>query len=160
MGQKLLKKYLSILIFSVILFSCSENIESEPKIYVTPQHEIPNYENMEWINSDSISIGNQIGEGKIVLIDFWTYTCVNCIRTFPFLNEWDDKYRDDGLVIIGVHTPEFEFEKKIKKIKNSMNKHNLSYPVVLDNDFDIWNEFNNRYWPAKYLFNARISLNS
>ena len=151
----MLKKYLSILIFSVILFSCSENIESEPKIYVTPQHEIPNYENMEWINSDPISIGNQIGEGKIVLIDFWTYTCVNCIRTFPFLNEWDDKYRDDGLVIIGVHTPEFEFEKKIKNIKNSMNKHNLSYPVVLDNDFDIWNEFNNRYWPAKYLFNAR-----
>ena len=151
----MLKKYLSILIFSVILFSCSENIESGPKIYVTPQHEIPNYENMEWINSDPISIGNQIGEGKIVLIDFWTYTCVNCIRTFPFLNEWDDKYRDDGLVIIGVHTPEFEFEKKIKNIKNSMNKHNLSYPVVLDNDFDIWNEFNNRYWPAKYLFNAR-----
>ena len=96
MGQKLLKKYLSILIFSVILFSCSENIESGPKIYVTPQHEIPNYENMEWINSDPISIGNQIGEGKIVLIDFWTYTCVNCIRTFPFLNEWDDKYRDEG----------------------------------------------------------------
>ena len=151
----MLKKYLSILIFSVILFSCSENIESEPKIYVTPQHEIPNYENMEWINSDPISIGNQIGEGKIVLIDFWTYTCVNCIRTFPFLNEWDDKYRDDGLVIIGIHTPEFEFEKKIKNIKNSMNKHNLSYPVVLVNDFDIWNEFNNRYWPAKYLFNAR-----
>ena len=110
---------------------------------------------MEWINSDPISIGNQIGEGKIVLIDFWTYTCVNCIRTFPFLNEWDDKYRDDGLVIIGVHTPEFEFEKKIKNIKKSMNKHNLTYPVVLDNDFDIWNEFNNRYWPAKYLFNAR-----
>ena len=151
---KLLKKYLSILILAAILFSCSEDIKSEPEIYITPQHEIPNYENTLWINSDPISIGGQVGEGKIVLVDFWTYTCVNCIRTFPFINEWNSKYKDDGLVIIGVHTPEFEFEKKIKNIKKSVEENNLDYPIVLDNDFDIWNEFNNRYWPAKYLFNS------
>lgn len=150
----MIKKYFLMLLFSLVFISCSEPKVENSKIYITPQYEIPNYETMEWVNSDPISIGNLLGEGKVVLIDFWTYTCVNCIRTFPFIKEWNDKYEDNGLVIIGVHTPEFEFEKELKNIKNSIDKNSLDYPVVLDNDFDIWNEFNNKYWPAKYLFNS------
>jgi thiol-disulfide isomerase/thioredoxin len=122
---------------------------------IKSEFDIPNYLEKEWINSSPISIGNTLNEDKVVLIDFWTYTCVNCIRTFPFLVEWNEKYKDKGLVIIGVHTPEFEFEKEIANIKNSVEKNNLSYPIVLDNDFEIWDEFKNRYWPAKYLFNSR-----
>ena len=146
-------KFLNLLFLLLAILSCSE-VEQE-SVYIDPDHEIPDFQDLEWINSDPISIGESIGDGEIVLIDFWTYTCVNCIRTFPFLNEWDQKYRDSGLKIIGVHTPEFEFEKEIKNIKKSVEKHNLQYPIVLDNDFEIWDEFKNRYWPAKYLFNSK-----
>ena len=146
-------KFLSLLFLLLTMASCSE-IEQE-NVYINPDHEIPDYQNLEWINSDPISIGESIGNGEIVLIDFWTYTCVNCIRTFPFLNEWNQKYKDDGLKIIGVHTPEFEFEKVKKNIIKSVKKNNLEYPIVLDNDFEIWDEFKNRYWPAKYLFNTK-----
>ncbi len=106
-------KFLSLLFLLLTMVSCSET--EQENVYIDPDHEIPDYQNLEWINSDPISIGESIGNGEIVLIDFWTYTCVNCIRTFPFLNEWNQKYKDDGLKIIGVHTPEFEFEK-VKKI--------------------------------------------
>ncbi len=93
-------------------------------------------------------------KGKVVLIDFWTYTCINCIRTLPFLVEWDEKYRDDGLVIIGVHTPEFPFEKEYANVKMAMEKYGIKYPVVQDNDYATWNAYKNRYWPHKYLIDA------
>lgn len=89
--------------------------------------------------------------GKVVLIDFWTYSCINCIRTLPHLVEWDKKYRDMGLVIIGVHTPEFEFEKDIKNVKEAMKKYGIEYIVVQDNDYATWSAFKNRFWPRKYL---------
>ena len=89
--------------------------------------------------------------GKVVLIDFWTYSCVNCIRTLPFLKAWDDKYRDSGLVIIGVHSPEFEFEKDLGNVQSAVQDFGIGYPVVQDNDFRIWRAYNNHYWPAKYL---------
>ncbi len=89
--------------------------------------------------------------GKVVLIDFWTYTCVNCIRTFPFLREWHDKYADQGLVIVGVHSPEFEFEKKRENVEAAVAKHGMRWPIVQDNDFETWRNYNNLYWPAKYL---------
>ena len=92
--------------------------------------------------------------GKVVLVDFWTYTCINCIRTLPHLVEWDRKYRDKGLVIIGVHTPEFEFEKKKENVEMAMEKYGITYPVVQDNNYATWRAFGNRYWPHKYLFDA------
>jgi len=97
--------------------------------------------------------GLQISDfrGKVVLIDFWTYTCINCIRTLPFLTAWDEKYRDMGLVIIGVHTPEFEFEKNIDNVKEAMERHGIEYIVVQDNEYGTWNAFKNRFWPRKYL---------
>jgi len=103
-----------------------------------------------YINTDS-SIKIQNLKGKVVLVDFWTYTCINCIRTMPYLRSWYDKYTDDGLVIVGVHTPEFEFEKKIENVQDAVEKYELKYPVVQDNNYATWNAYNNRFWPRKYL---------
>ena len=103
----------------------------------------------EWINSEALKIGDL--RGQVVLIDFWTYTCVNCIRTLPFLKIWHSKYADDGLVIIGVHTPEFRFEHEIDNVRQAVSDYGIGWPVVQDNDFKTWNAFSNRYWPAKYL---------
>jgi thiol-disulfide isomerase/thioredoxin len=102
-----------------------------------------------WINSEPFTLESQ--RGNVVLIDFWTYTCINCIRTFPYLKEWHEKYADKGLVILGVHTPEFEFEKIRENVISAMEKHGLKYPVAQDNDFGTWRAFENRFWPAKYL---------
>ena len=90
-------------------------------------------------------------KGKVVLYDFWTYSCINCIRTLPFITAWDEKYSDQGLLIIGIHSPEFEFEKNIDNVKMAVAKYGIKYPVVLDNDKKIWDAFENRYWPRKYI---------
>ncbi len=101
-----------------------------------------------WFNSKPLRL-EQL-KGKVVIIDFWTYTCINCQRTFPYLRRWHEKYKDKGLVIIGVHSPEFEFEKNEKNVAQAIKDFDLSYPIVQDNDFATWRAFNNRYWPAKY----------
>ena len=102
-----------------------------------------------WINSDPFTLESKLGQ--VVLVDFWTYTCINCIRTFPYLREWHEKYADAGLVIVGVHTPEFEFEKIRENVVDAVGKFGLKYPVAQDNDFATWRAFENRFWPAKYL---------
>ena len=102
-----------------------------------------------WINSPPLTF--QGLRGKVVLVDFWTYTCVNCIRTFPYLRSWHEKYADAGLVILGVHTPEFEFEKDFDNVSEAAANHGIAWPIALDNDYDTWDAFDNRYWPAKYL---------
>ena len=102
-----------------------------------------------WINSEPITFEEQ--RGKVVLVDFWTYTCVNCIRTLPYLKAWHEKYADKGLVIVGVHTPEFEFEKDRDNVIEATEGFGLEWPIAQDNDFRTWRAFNNRYWPAKYL---------
>lgn len=89
--------------------------------------------------------------GKVVLIDFWTYTCINCIRTLPHVTAWYEKYKDDGLVVVGVHTPEFEFEKNTANVENAIKQYKINYPVAQDNNFKTWNAYANRFWPAKYL---------
>ena len=103
----------------------------------------------EWINSEPLALDSL--RGNVVLIDFWTYTCVNCIRTLPFLREWHDRYADEGLVIVGVHTPEFEFEKIYENVVDATVEDGVVWPVVQDNDFAVWRSYSNRYWPAKYL---------
>ena len=103
----------------------------------------------EWVNSEPLTMEGL--RGKVVLIDFWTYTCVNCIRTLPFLREWHDRYADEGLVIVGVHTPEFEFEKVYDNVVQATKDEGVAWPVVQDNEFSVWRSYNNRYWPAKYL---------
>ena len=102
-----------------------------------------------WINSPALTMEEL--QGQVVLIDFWTYTCVNCIRTLPHLKEWHAKYADKGLTIVGVHTPEFEFEKVTENVVNSVEEYGLSWAMAQDNDFKTWRAYSNRYWPAKYL---------
>ena len=102
-----------------------------------------------WINSEPITFEEQ--RGKVVLVDFWTYTCINCIRTLPFLKAWHEKYADKGLVIVGVHTPEFDFEKDRDNVIEATEGFGLEWPIAQDNDFKTWRAFSNRYWPAKYL---------
>jgi len=102
-----------------------------------------------WINSEPLTIEEL--RGKVVLVDFWTYTCVNCIRTFPYLREWNARYADDGLVIVGVHSPEFEFEKDYSNVLQATKENGIIWPVAQDNDFKTWKSYSNRFWPAKYL---------
>ena len=108
-----------------------------------------------WINSDPTSIAELTSQGKVVLVDFWTYTCVNCLRTLPFLREWQEKYSDNGLVILGVHAPEFDFEKELENVQRAVDEEEIEWPVALDNEMSTWRSFNNRYWPAKYLIDTR-----
>jgi thiol-disulfide isomerase/thioredoxin len=91
----------------------------------------------------------------VVLIDFWTYTCINCIRTLPYLRAWDGRYRDDGLTIVGVHTPEFTFEREAANVERAVAQNRLRYPVAQDNDYATWSAWGNQYWPAKYLIDGR-----
>jgi|SRR3989344_3438568 len=106
-------------------------------------------ENLTWLNTSPLSMAKL--QGKVVLVDFWTYSCINCQRTLPYLKKWWDKYSKSGLEIIGVHSPEFEFEKKIENVKEALIKYQVEWPVVLDNELKVWHLFANHYWPAKYL---------
>lgn len=102
-----------------------------------------------WINSPPLTL-DQL-KGKVVLIDFWTYSCINCIRTFPYLRRWYETYKDKNFLIIGVHTPEFEFEKNEKNVKDAVKRFQLMYPIAMDNQYQTWQAFYNSYWPAHYL---------
>ena len=105
-----------------------------------------------WINSEPLSLSTNL-RGKVVMVDFWTYSCINCIRTIPYLRSWYEKYKEQGFVLVGVHSPEFEFEKDGDNVRRAMIDLGVPYPVVQDNGFDIWNAYNNHYWPAHYLIN-------
>jgi thiol-disulfide isomerase/thioredoxin len=107
----------------------------------------------EWVNSDPLTARDL--RGKVVLVDFWTYTCINWLRTLPYIRAWAARYRDEGLVMIGVHTPEFEFESDLGNVRRSVRDMGVDYPVAIDNDYAIWEAFNNRYWPALYFLDAQ-----
>ncbi len=109
-----------------------------------------------WINSEPLTLA-QLRE-KVVLIDFWTYSCINCIRTLLYITAWDAAYRDKGLVIIGVHTPEFEFEKSKANVEAAVASHGIRYPVATDNDYATWRAFKNNYWPRKYLIDKNGNI--
>jgi thiol-disulfide isomerase/thioredoxin len=118
-------------------------------------HEFP--PGLTWLNVEKpLKTSDLIN--KVVLVDFWTYSCINCIRTMPFLKEWYRKYKKYGFEIIGVHAPEFDFERDIFNVKNAIKYFNIEYPVVLDNDLKLWTIYNNHYWPAHYIFDAQGKL--
>lgn len=127
-------------------FSFTETKEGTlPKIAAAP--EIVGID--QWLNSNPLTIKDL--KGKVVLIDFWTYSCINCLRTLPYLTRWYDTYKDQGFVIIGVHTPEFEFEKQASNVQMAIEKYGIHYPVPLDNHYKTWENYSNNYWPAHYL---------
>jgi thiol-disulfide isomerase/thioredoxin len=103
-----------------------------------------------YLNTTPEELKKQI-ENKVVLYDIWTYSCINCVRTLPYITAWDDKYEEQGLLVIGIHSPEFEFEKNPENVKMAIEKYGIGYPVVMDNDMETWKAFENRYWPRKYI---------
>ncbi len=105
----------------------------------------------QWFNSEPLTLAGLREEGRVVLVDFWTYTCVNCLRTLPFLNDWHEKYADRGLTIVGVHSPEFEFEHRPEHVQAAIRAQGIAYPVAQDNQMQTWAAFHNSVWPAKYL---------
>jgi thiol-disulfide isomerase/thioredoxin len=149
--------FLSALLFSVTVISSNytqskvqditQNTEKKP--YKIP--EFTHHEANEWINSEPLTVKDL--KAKVVLIDMWTFDCWNCYRSFPWLNSLEEKYQNQGLQIIGVHTPEFDHEKIQANIEAKVKKFKLHYPIMIDNDFSYWRALNNRYWPAYYLVN-------
>lgn len=103
-----------------------------------------------YINTSPEKLQEELKD-KVVLYDIWTYSCINCVRTLPYITEWNEKYSDEGLVIVGIHSPEFEFEKNENNVRMAVDKYGITYPVVLDNDMETWKAFENRYWPRKYI---------
>jgi len=132
-----------------------EMMEKQTTTPTRPYIEIQNPSG--FVNTQGITIGEQIGK-KVVLVDILTYSCINCVRTFPYLNAWYDKYKDDGLEIIGIHTPEFAFEKKKGNVEEAMQKYGIKFPVVLDNDYSTWRAYKNNYWPRKYLIDINGNI--
>jgi len=110
-----------------------------------------------FVNTDGITIGELVGK-KIILVDFMTYSCINCQRTFPYVKAWYEKYKDQGLEIVAIHTPEFAFEKDIDNVQKAMEENGINYPVVLDNDYATWRAYKNNYWPRKYLIDINGSI--
>jgi thiol-disulfide isomerase/thioredoxin len=109
-----------------------------------------------WLNSDPLTINSL--KGKVVLVDFWTYSCINCIRTLPYVTKWYDTYHDKGFVVVGVHTPEFAFEKDTGNVARAIQQFGIHYPVAQDNNYGTWNAYNNSYWPAEYLIDQNGNI--
>jgi len=108
---------------------------------------------VEWLNSEPLS--RESLHGKVVLVDFWTYECINCLHTLPYVNQWAKKYAQDGLVVIGVHTPEYAEEKIPANVRQQVRRLGIGYPVAIDSNYSIWRAFDNQYWPAHYLIDAK-----
>ena len=106
----------------------------------------------EWLNSPPLSL--EALKGKVVLVDFWTYSCINCLRSIPYVRAWAEKYKDHGLVVIGVHAPEFAFERNVANVKTALGTFKIGYPVAIDNEYKIWRSFENEYWPAHYFIDG------
>src|SRR5262245_23084040 len=128
------------------LFGCAEANDRPPRELAAIGNEA------QWINSSRLAPSTLAG--KVVVVDFWTYTCINWLRTLPYVRAWAQKYRE-GLVVIGVHTPEFGVERNVDNVRRAVQQMRIEYPVVIDNDYSIWRAFNNQYWPALYFVDAR-----
>lgn len=106
-----------------------------------------------WFNSEPLTLEGL--KGKVVLVEFWTYDCINCIRVLPHVKEWHERYKDEGLVVVGIHTPEYGRERIPANVEKAIKRFKITYPVAQDNEYKTWNAFENRYWPALYLFNEK-----
>ena len=141
-------------LFLGVIFSLahSDKSDSSPLPTLYPAPEFSGLAN--WINSREIKSMREL-RGKVVLVDFWTYSCFNCVNTFPYVQGWHEKFKDDGLVVLGIHAPEFAFERDTNNVKNAVKKYGLTYPIALDNGFKLWRAYKNRYWPAFYLIDKQ-----
>ncbi|MBI4044546.1 MAG: redoxin domain-containing protein [Candidatus Diapherotrites archaeon] len=165
-AHKILLAAAVVLIIAAILFLKNPFVQEPPVLPQTQENESPERKEepspypvapeiigiQGWINSEPLTLASL--RGKVVLVDFWTYSCINCIRTLPYLKQWHEKYSDMGFVLIGVHSPEFDFEKKPENVQMAANEFSLTYPIALDSDMETWRNYKNRFWPAKYLIDA------
>jgi thiol-disulfide isomerase/thioredoxin len=118
------------------------------------EREMPPLEGaVRWLNSPPLTKAGL--KGKVVLVEFWTYSCINCQRSIPHVRAWEEKYRSQGLVVIGVHTPEFDSEKDEDNVRQALKDLKITYPVAVDNEYEIWRAFDNQYWPAHYFVDAQ-----
>lgn len=131
-----------------------QNANQLPRLAKAPELVDP----QNWINSQPLTLASL--KGKVVIVDFWTYSCINCIRTIPYLNAWHQTYKDQGLVILGVHTPEFPFEKELSNVQNAVKDFKIQYPVFQDNSYKTWEAYDNHYWPAKYIIDKEGFIRS
>jgi thiol-disulfide isomerase/thioredoxin len=136
------------------IVGCEMRETGSAALQLPVEGELPSLGNVtEWLNSEPLKTENL--RGKVVLIDFCTYTCINWLRQLPYVRAWHEKYKDRGLVVIGVHTPEFEFEKNLDNIRPALKDMRIDYPVAVDNDYAIWRAFENQYWPALYFIDRQ-----
>jgi thiol-disulfide isomerase/thioredoxin len=134
--------------------SASLSEESAPFRIAAVQGNAPSFVGISsWHNSAPLDIASL--RGKVVLVDFWTYGCINCVNTLPHVTALNAKYRDQGLVVVGIHTPEFPFERSASNVQAALKRHGITYPVAQDNDSKTWNAYDNRYWPAQYIVDQR-----
>ncbi|GLR85735.1 thioredoxin family protein [Bradyrhizobium iriomotense] len=136
---------------AVIPGICDEAARPAPTVTAAASQQVaPDFTGISnWFNSKPLSLADL--RGKVVLVDFWTYGCVNCVNTLPHVTELYAKYKDKGLVVVGVHTPEFPFERSASNVQAALKRHGISYPVAQDNDSRTWNAYRNQYWPAQYI---------
>lgn len=135
-----------------LLPDSNKNID-ESKLFNVEAYDAPEFKNLgPWINSEPLTIEGL--KGKVVMLDFWTYSCINCIRNNPYLEKWYQTYKDYGFTVVGAHAPEFAFEKNIENVRKAVNDQKLSYPTGLDNNFDTWNTYENQAWPTSYMIDA------
>lgn len=132
-------------------------VKLQPVVMTEPSSQLPSLSGgTGWVNGDPVTSDSL--RGKVVLIDFWTWDCINCQHTLPHVRDWAQKYQAQGLVVIGVHTPEYPWEKPLASVQKAVTKWQLPYRVVTDNNYKIWNAFGNQYWPAHYYFDAKGQL--
>jgi thiol-disulfide isomerase/thioredoxin len=140
---------------AVAIAACSAGGGLPLPVGTPPGHPAPEVEGLtEWTNSPPLTLAGLRAENRVVLVDFWTYTCVNCLRTLPYLKLWHERYAGAGLVILGVHAPEFDFERDPENVRRAIQAHGIGWPVALDNQMKTWDAFLNYAWPAKYLVSA------
>jgi thiol-disulfide isomerase/thioredoxin len=145
------KKLTAVACFALTAVSVGATAHAEPLKNPRPAPEFTGID--KWLNSTPLTM--QQLRGKVVLVDFWTYTCINCINTLPYVKDWYQKYKDQGLVVVGVHTPEYPFERNTDNVKTAIKHFDIRYPVAQDNSYATWTAYNNQYWPGFYLIDKK-----
>ena len=170
-------KLTTFFLSSILLASCSRSQTMDSKTITLPPNRVALAASIEDLRGEPVNMPKlptgyaperymnvkaeelpSLVKGKVVLLDIWDYTCVNCIRTLPYITSWAEKYKDKGLVIIGIHSPEFDFEKDPANLSAAVKRFGLTYPIIADNEYEIWNSLANKYWPAKHIFDANGKL--
>ncbi len=146
-----IRKKFTALLRVVVVFSFAGIVSSAA--YAGVGMPAPEISGHSWLNSEPLVLAEL--KGKVVLLEFWTFGCYNCRNVEPYIKTWYQKYGDKGLVVIGVHAPEFSYERVLKNVQSYVREHAIQYPIAIDNDFNTWNRYNNRYWPAMYLIDKR-----